>query len=84
MFAMAAAPWKLDPDLPAIRFPEGYQKYTDPRLVQPIHAGARKRSERVAVWMPCAQFARVEPREPTDGAEARVLASSAPGKPITT
>src|SRR5579864_6993327 len=27
---------EVDPDQPAIRWPEGYQKYTDPRLVPPI------------------------------------------------
>ena len=39
---------EVDPDRPAIRFPEGYQKNTDPRLVAPITLRAGTRSQRPA------------------------------------
>ncbi|HEV2689402.1 MAG TPA: indolepyruvate ferredoxin oxidoreductase family protein, partial [Bryobacteraceae bacterium] len=61
----------LDPDQPVIKLPEGYQKYTDPRLVPPItlaleHEVNSRRLEAAR------QFARLNGINRHNGAEAKV------------
>jgi indolepyruvate ferredoxin oxidoreductase len=70
---------EVDPDRPVIRLPEGYQKYTDPRLVPPItlaleHEVNVRRLEAVR------QFARLNGLNRHNGVAARVGILSA-GKP---
>src|SRR3984893_14964371 len=61
----------VDPDQPVIRWPEGYQKYTDPRLVPPItlaleHEVNNRRMEAAR------QFARLNGVNRHNGSKARI------------
>jgi indolepyruvate ferredoxin oxidoreductase len=61
----------VDPDQPAIRWPEGYQKYTDPRLVPPItlaleHEVNNRRMEAAR------QFARLNGVNRHNGSNSRI------------
>ncbi len=62
---------EADPDLPAIRLPEGYQKYTDPRLVPPITL-ALENEVNVRRLEAVRQFARLNAVNRQNGAAARV------------
>ena len=78
---MAAAPWKSIRTGPSYTIPEGYQKYTDPRLVPPITLALETRSTS-GVSKRSRQFARFNRREPAQSALAaphRALLSA--GKP---
>jgi indolepyruvate ferredoxin oxidoreductase len=62
---------EADPDLPAVRLPEGYQKYTDPRLVPPITL-ALENEVNVRRLEAVRQFARLNGVNRQNGAAARV------------
>ena len=62
---------ETDPDLPAIRLPEGYQKYTDPRLVPPITL-ALENEVNIRRLEAVRQFARLNAVNRQNGAAARV------------
>src|SRR5260370_10762328 len=62
---------ELDPDHPMIRFPEGYQKYVDPRLVPPITL-ALEHEVNVRRLEAARQFARLNGVNRHNGAEARI------------
>jgi indolepyruvate ferredoxin oxidoreductase len=62
---------EADPDLPAIRFPGGYQKYTDPRLVPPITL-ALENEVNIRRLEAVRQFARLNGVNRQNNAAARV------------
>src|ERR1700675_2995734 len=62
---------EADPDLPEIRLPEGYQKYTDPRLVPPITL-ALENEVNVRRLEAVRQFARLNAVNRHNGAAARI------------
>jgi indolepyruvate ferredoxin oxidoreductase len=62
---------EVDPDLPVIRWPEGYQKYTDPRLVPPITL-ALENEVNIRRLEAVRQFARLNNVNRHNGAAARV------------
>jgi indolepyruvate ferredoxin oxidoreductase len=61
----------LDPAKPSIRLPEGYQRYTDPRLVPPVTL-ALENEVNVRRLEAARQFARLNNVNRHDGAAARV------------
>jgi len=62
---------EADPDLPRIRLPEGYQKYSDPRLVPPITL-ALENEVNVRRLEAVRQFARLNAVNRHNGAAARI------------
>ena len=62
---------EVDPDLPVIRVPEGYQKYTDPRLVPPITL-ALENEVNVRRLEAARQFVRLNAVNRHNGAAARI------------
>jgi len=61
----------VDPDSPQIRLPEGYQKYSDPRLVPPITL-ALENEVNVRRLEAVRQFIRLNPVNRHNGANARI------------
>jgi indolepyruvate ferredoxin oxidoreductase len=62
---------EVDPDLPDIRLPEGYQKYTDPRLVPPVTL-ALENEVNIRRLDATRQFIRLNRVNRQNGAGARV------------
>src|SRR5579864_315896 len=62
---------EVDPDLPTIRLPEGYQKYTDPRLVPPITL-ALENEVNIRRLEAARQFVRLNAVNRHNGAGARI------------
>ncbi len=62
---------EVDPDLPTIRLPEGYQKYTDPRLVPPITL-ALENEVNIRRLEAARQFARMNSVNRHNAAGARI------------
>ena len=62
---------EVDPDLPEIRLPDGYEKYTDPRLVPPITL-ALENEVNVRRLEAARQFARLNRVNRQNGAGARI------------
>ena len=61
----------LDPSRPSIRFPEGYERYTDTRLVPPVTL-ALENEVNVRRMEVARQFARLNGINQHNGAEARI------------
>ena len=62
---------EVDPDLPVIRVPQGYEKYTDPRLVPPITL-ALENEVNIRRLEAARQFVRLNAVNRHNGAAARV------------
>ncbi|HMD48973.1 MAG TPA: thiamine pyrophosphate-dependent enzyme, partial [Bryobacteraceae bacterium] len=62
---------ELDPDRPAIRWPEGYERHTDVRIVAPVTLGL-EHEVNVRRVEAARQFARLNAVNRHNGAEARI------------